>query len=61
MYGFSLLICLPDGLSSPAVGRHRHRHATRHAARLRQQAGFRDIEVLPTGEFGFFRFYHLVP
>ena len=26
-----------------------------------QEAGFSDIEVLPTGEFGFFRFYRLLP
>ena len=30
-------------------------------ARTPRQAGFRDIEVLPTGEFGFWRFYRLLP
>jgi SAM-dependent methyltransferase len=59
MYGFSLLICLPDGVSgqpSAATG------TVMRPATLRgyaQQAGFADIEVLPTGEFGFWRFYRL--
>ncbi len=61
MYGFSLLVCLPDGLSSqPSVGT----GTVMRPSTLRsyaQRAGFSDIEVLPTGEFGFWRFYRLVP
>ena len=39
MYGFSLLICLPDGLSHEPLRRHRHRDAARHAAGY-AEAGF---------------------
>jgi SAM-dependent methyltransferase len=60
MYGFSLLVCLPDGLSStPSVGT----GTVMRPDTLRgyaQAAGFSDVEVLPTGEFGFWRFYRLV-
>jgi SAM-dependent methyltransferase len=60
MYGFSLLICLPDGLSSEpsaGTGTVMRPQTLRTYAR---QAGFSDIEVLPTGEFGFWRFYRLL-
>jgi 2-polyprenyl-3-methyl-5-hydroxy-6-metoxy-1,4-benzoquinol methylase len=61
MYGFSLLVCLPDGMSArptAATGT-----VMRHSTLLRyaREAGFSDVEVLPTGEFGFWRFYRLVP
>ena len=59
MYGFSLLICLPDGKSdtdSAATGTVIRPSVLRGYAR---SAGFDDLEVLPTGEFGFFRFYRL--
>ena len=59
MYGFSLLVCLPDGLaSSPSV-------ATGTVMRretLEQYAvasGFAGVEVLPVEDFGFWRFYRL--
>lgn len=61
MYGFSLFICLPDGLSSPpsvGTGTVMRPDTLRGYA---QQAGFSDIEILPTGEFGFWRFYRLLP
>lgn len=59
MYGFSMFICLPDGLSSdPSAGTGTvmrpavlHDYATR--------AGFGTVEVLPIEDFGFFRFYRL--
>lgn len=60
MYGFSLLICLPDGRA------HQHSAATGTVMRpdtLRRyavEAGFRDIEILPISDFGFWRFYRLV-
>jgi SAM-dependent methyltransferase len=60
MYGFSLFVCLPDGLSStPSVGTGTvmRPDTLRGYARA---AGFSDVEVLPTGEFGFWRFYKLV-
>jgi predicted O-methyltransferase YrrM len=61
MYGFSLFVCLPDGLSSsPSVGTGTvmRPDTLRGYARA---AGFTDIEVLPTGEFGLWRFYRLLP
>ena len=61
MYGFSLLVCLPDGLSDRAsVGTGtvmRRSTLERYAA----DAGFRSVKVMPTGEFGLWRFYLLQP
>ena len=58
-YGFSLMVCLPDGLShTPSVGT----GTVMRPAILRayaQAAGFRDIEILPL-DAGFFRFYRLL-
>jgi len=58
-YGYSLLVCLPDGLShQPSVGT----GTVMRPSKLREyatQAGFRDVEVLPI-ENDFFRFYRLV-
>jgi SAM-dependent methyltransferase len=60
MYGFSLFVCLPDGLSHPdSVGT----GTVMRPATLRdyaREAGFSDARILPTGEFGFWRFYELV-
>jgi SAM-dependent methyltransferase len=59
MYGLSLLICLPDGLShegSVGTGTVMRPGVLKGYA---QQAGFTDIEVLPI-EHDFFRFYQLV-
>ncbi|MFI6480730.1 class I SAM-dependent methyltransferase [Nonomuraea sp. NPDC050663] len=60
MYGFSLLICLPDGLAhQPSAGT----GTVMRPSRLReyaQEAGFGDIEVLPIENFGFWRFYRLL-
>lgn len=59
MYGFSLLVCLPDGrssLSSAATG------TVMRPSRLREYAGaagFGEFEVLPIADFSFFRFYRL--
>ena len=57
-YGFSLMVCPPDGLShTPSTGTGTvMRPATLRA--YAQAAGFRDIEVLPI-DAGFFRFYRL--
>jgi hypothetical protein len=58
-YGFSLTVCLPDGLShSPSVGT----GTVMRPSTLRKyatEAGFVDIEVLPL-EHDLFRFYRLV-
>ncbi len=56
MYGFSLLVCLPDGMSSQpsaATGTVMREGTLRGYA---QAAGFADVEVLPVEDFGFFRF-----
>lgn len=59
MYGFSLFICLPDGMShqpSAATGTVMRPDVLRTYAR---QAGFDDIEVLPIDN-DLWRFYRLV-
>ncbi|WP_246079777.1 class I SAM-dependent methyltransferase [Nonomuraea mesophila] len=61
MYGFSLLICLPDGMNeqpSAATGTVMRPGTLRHYAR---EAGFSDVEILPIKDFGFWRFYRLLP
>ena len=59
MYGFSILICLPDGLSSkPAAGT----GTVMRPSTLRgygEESGFTGFRSL--GEAGFFRFYELSP
>jgi hypothetical protein len=59
MYGFSLLVCLPDGLSSqPSVGT----GTVMRPAKLESyasEAGFAGFS--PLTEAGFFRFYELTP
>ncbi|GAB3618441.1 class I SAM-dependent methyltransferase [Okibacterium endophyticum] len=58
MYGFSLFVCLPDGLSTtPSAGTGTvMRPSTLH--RYAREAGFSGVRTL--GEAGFFRFYELV-
>lgn len=59
MYGFSLFVCLPDGLSSPpSVGTGTVMRPATLAAYGRD-AGFSSCETLPIEEFGFWRFYRL--
>lgn len=59
MYGFSLMVCLPDGMSHPpsaATG------TVMRASTLRRyatEAGFGRVDVLPIEDFGFWRFYLL--
>jgi hypothetical protein len=59
MYGYSTLICLPDGLSTtPSEGTGtvmRRSVLTDYATR----AGFTSVEVLPIEDFAFLRFYRL--
>lgn len=59
MYGFSLLICLPDGMSSqPSAGT----GTVMRPSVLRgyaTEAGFDDLAILPIEGFGFWRFYLL--
>jgi len=61
MYGFSLFVCLPDGMSSqPSAGTGTVMRVGTLRAYARE-AGFSDVEVLPTEEFGIWRFYRLLP
>lgn len=60
MYGFSTLVCLPDGMAhegSVGTGTLMRIDTLRGYARA---AGFADVEVLPIEDFGFWRFYKLV-
>ena len=61
LYGFSLLVCLPDGLSHEAsVGTGTvMRPAT--FERYAMEAGFARVEILDALEHPFFRFYRLYP
>jgi hypothetical protein len=59
MYGFSLLICLPDGMAhqpSAGTGTVMRPDTLRRYA---QDAGFSDVSILPIEDFGFWRFYRL--
>lgn len=59
MYGFSLLVCLPDGLSSqPSVGTGTVLRPEKLEA-YGSEAGFTGFR--PLTEAGFFRFYELTP
>ena len=59
MYGFTLFICLPDGMSHPGsvgTGTLMRPETLREYA---QKAGFRHLETLPI-ENDFWRFYRLL-
>jgi 2-polyprenyl-3-methyl-5-hydroxy-6-metoxy-1,4-benzoquinol methylase len=59
MYGFSLFMCLPDGMAHPptaATGTVMRPDTLRAYA---EQAGLNTFEVLPIEDFGFWRFYRL--
>lgn len=59
MYGFSLMVCLPDGMSHPpsaATGTVMRASTMRRYA---TEAGFGRVDVLPIEDFGFWRFYLL--
>ncbi|WP_280396506.1 class I SAM-dependent methyltransferase [Nocardia carnea] len=59
MYGFSLFVCLPDGMSSPPSA---GTGTVLRPATLRgyaHEAGFTAFDVLPIEDFGFWRFYRL--
>ncbi|MEE2030540.1 class I SAM-dependent methyltransferase [Rhodococcus chondri] len=59
MYGYSLVVCLPDGMShqpSAGTGTVMRPDTLRRYA---QEAGFTRMDVLPIEDFSFFRFYRL--
>lgn len=59
MYGFSLTVCLPDGMNhTPSAGT----GTVMRPSTLRsyaEAAGFGTMDILPIEDFGFFRFYRL--
>lgn len=61
MYGYSLLICLPDGMSHPNSAGTGTVMRPQTLRRYAAAAGFSDVRILPIEDFGFFRFYELVP
>jgi SAM-dependent methyltransferase len=60
MYGYSLFVCLPDGMSTPGSAGTGTVMRLPTLRRYAQEAGFRDVEVLPISGFGFFWFYRLL-
>jgi hypothetical protein len=59
LYGFSLFVCLPDGLSSPrSVGTGTVMRPST-LRRYGETAGFNVFEILPIEDFGSWRFYRL--
>lgn len=59
MYGYSVLVCLPDGMShqpSAGTGTVMRRSVL---AGYAEAAGYSGTRVLPIDDFGFFRFYAL--
>jgi len=61
MYGFSMFVCLPDGMSSQpsAATGTVMRPAT--LRRYAEEAGFSRLEIAPIENFGFWRFYVIRP
>jgi 2-polyprenyl-3-methyl-5-hydroxy-6-metoxy-1,4-benzoquinol methylase len=59
MYGFSLLVCLPDGMSSPPSAGTGTVMRPDTLRRYAQEAGLTSFEILPIEGFGFWRFYRL--
>jgi len=59
MYGFSLLVCLPDGMSSPPSAGTGTVMRPDTLRRYAQDAGLTQFEILPIEDFGFWRFYRL--
>lgn len=59
MYGFSLLICLPDGMAHPGSAGTGTVMRSAKLSEYADKAGFTAVEVLPIENFGFWRFYRL--
>ncbi|MFF2397898.1 class I SAM-dependent methyltransferase [Nocardia sp. NPDC058114] len=59
MYGFSLLVCLPDGMAHPDSAGTGTVMRTAKLGEYAEKAGFTAVEVLPIEDFGFWRFYRL--
>jgi SAM-dependent methyltransferase len=59
MYGCSLFICLPDGLSSTPSAATGTVFRSSIVGDYATRAGFGEVSVLPIEDFSFFRFYRL--
>jgi len=60
MYGWSILHCLPVGMTNGSNGGTGTVMRTDTLRKYAEEAGFQSLEVLPIDNF-FFRFYHLHP
>lgn len=60
MYGWSILHCLPVGMADAHSAETGTVMRTETLRRYAQEAGFREVEVLPIENF-FFRIYRLIP
>lgn len=59
-YGFSCTCCLADGKSHPSSSETGAVMRPKLLRAYAQQAGFKDIEIMPTEKGDFFRFYKLI-
>ncbi|MEU4598360.1 class I SAM-dependent methyltransferase [Nocardia sp. NPDC023988] len=59
MYGFSLLICLPDGMAHPGSAGTGTVMRAEQLGEYAHKAGFTTVDILPIENFGFWRFYRL--
>lgn len=59
MYGFSLLVCLPDGMAHPGSAGTGTVMRSAKLGEYAEKAGFTAVDVLPIEDFGFWRFYRL--
>jgi SAM-dependent methyltransferase len=59
MYGYSLFVCLPDGMAHPPSAGTGTVMRPDTLRRYAEAAGFSEFEILPIEDFGFWRFYQL--
>ncbi|MFC4127126.1 class I SAM-dependent methyltransferase [Nocardia rhizosphaerae] len=59
MYGFSLLVCLPDGMAHPGSAATGTVMRASTLTEYAERAGFSAVDILPIEDFGFWRFYRL--
>lgn len=59
MYGFSMFVCLPDGMSSQPSSATGTVMRPATLRRYAEEAGFSSMDIAPIEDFGFWRFYLL--
>lgn len=60
-YGWSVVSCLPGAMGDPQTAATGAVMRPSTLRRYAEEAGFRDVEVLPVTERSYFRFYRLLP